>query len=123
MDTYIDGFVFPLKKQYLDEYKSCAMQVVEIWKEHGALSYQEFIGDDMRLNGTASFEDLNNMQEDELVIFGWVSFPNKQIRDKANEAVRQDDRMPSIVNPLLNPERLIFDSKRMIYGGFQAFIP
>lgn len=122
MTNYIDGFVFPVPRIHLDEYKSVAEKVAEIWKEYGALAYLEFVGDDLNLEGTRSFTEVVNLKEDEVVIFGWVLFPSKEIRDAANEQVPNDQRMAELVAPLVQPKRLIFDASRMIYGGFQPLI-
>ena len=120
--TYIDGFVFPIHEAHIDQYRKAAEQVAIIWKEHGALAYHEYIGDDMSLEGTRSFVDLTSALPDEEIVFGWVVFPSKEIRDKANTSVPKDPRMARIVGPLIDPDRLIFDAGRMVFGGFKPFI-
>lgn len=122
MTNYIDGFVFPIKNNDLDEYKKIASQIAEIWKENGAVSYNEFVGDDLVLKGTKSFKDVIKLKEDETVIFGWVAFPSKEIRDAANKQVPLDSRIQSLVQPLIDPNKTIFDSNRMVYGGFNPLI-
>lgn len=122
MNNYIDGFVFPIPKEHLTQYKEVAVQVSEIWKEYGAISYHEYVGDDFSLEGTKSFIDNVEAKENEVVIFGWVVFPSKEIRDAANLKVPQDARMAELVTPIMNPEKLIFDARRMIYGGFKSLI-
>jgi uncharacterized protein YbaA (DUF1428 family) len=62
------------------------------------------------------------MKEDEAVVFGWVVFPSKEVRDRANKQVPEDSRMAELVAPLTDPGRLIFDAERMIYGGFQPLV-
>ena len=119
---YIDGFVLPIPKVHLNEYKSVAENVAEIWKEHGALAYFEYVGEDLKLEGTRSFTDVVDLKTDEVVIFGWVVFPSKDIRDLANKQVPTDPRMAEIVAPLTDPDRLIFDAGRMVYGGFQPLV-
>tara|TARA_B000000460_G_scaffold242852_1_gene211022 strand:- start:292 stop:666 length:375 start_codon:yes stop_codon:yes gene_type:complete len=122
MPNYIDGFVFPIAKAHLEEYKTVAEKVAEIWKEYGALTYLEFLGDDLQAEGTASFIKTVEVKENEQLIFGWVVFPSKEIRDEANKKVPQDPRMETLVKPLLDPEKMIFDANRMLYGGFKSFI-
>jgi len=122
MTNYIDGFVFPIPKAHLNEYKGVAEQVAEIWKENGALNYQEYVWNDLKLEGTRSFIDLVELKEDEVVVFGWVTFPSKAIRDLANKQVPEDPRMAELVGPLVDPKRLIFDAERMVYGGFESLI-
>jgi uncharacterized protein YbaA (DUF1428 family) len=122
MENYIDGFVFPIRNIYLNEYKSIAEKVAEIWKEYGAIAYFEFIGDDLTLEGTKSFVETLEAKEDEAIIYGWVVFSSKEVRDLANKKVPLDPRISKLVSPLMNPERLIFDASRMLYGGFKPFI-
>lgn len=122
MSNYIDGFVLPVPRIYLSEYKKVAEKVAKIWKEYGALAYYEFIGDDLTLAGTKSFTTSAGAKEDEEIIFGWVVFPSKEIRDLANQKVPTDPRMIELVGPLTNPEKLIFDASRMIYGGFTPLV-
>ena len=120
MANYIDGFVLPIPHKYLNDYKAVAHKVAEIWKEYGALSYHEFIGEDLVLEGTRSFTDSVDLKEGEVVIFGWVLFPSKTVRDLANVQVPKDPRMADLVGPLTEPEGLVFDAGRMIYGGFES---
>lgn len=122
MSNYIDGFVFPIHKDHIDEYKEIANQVSNIWKEHGALEYHEYLIDDIELEGIRSFIEATNAQKDEWVVFGWVVFPSKDIRETANVKVPLDKRMTALVSPLVDPKRLIFDASRMIYGGFKPLI-
>ena len=89
MTNYIDGFVFPIPLIYLDEYKKVAEKVAEIWKEYGAIAYFEFMGDDMNLEGTKSFLETVVAKEEEVIIFGWVVFPSKEVRDLANKKFPQ----------------------------------
>jgi uncharacterized protein YbaA (DUF1428 family) len=122
MQNYIDGFILPIPKIHLEEYRKSAAKVAEIWKEYGALEYFEYFGDDLNLDNTRSFIDVLNLKDDEIVIFGWVVFPSKEIRDLANKKVPEDSRMNEIVAPLTNPERLIFNASRMVYGGFKPIV-
>ena len=122
MTNYIDGFVLPIPRIYLDEYKKVAEKVAEIWKEYGAIAYFEFIGDDMNLEGTKSFIEAVIANEEEDIVFGWVVFPSKEVRDLANKKVPTDPRMLELVGPLTNPEKLIFDASRMVYGGFKPLV-
>lgn len=122
MPNYIDGFVFPIAKAHLEEYKTVAEKVAEIWKEYGALAYLEFLGDDLQVEGTASFTKTVEVKENEQLIFGWVVFSSKEIRDEANKKVPQDPRMETLVKPLIDPKKMIFEANRMLYGGFKSFI-
>ncbi len=122
MKNYIDGFVFPISGHHLDEYKKVSEKVAEIWIEHGAIAYNEFIGDDLSPEGTKSFIETIDAKEGEKILFGWVVFPSKEIRDSANQKVPQDPRMTDLVAPLIHPDKMIFDAKRMAYGGFKPLV-
>lgn len=43
--------------------------------------------------------------------------PNSKLNKKKND---WNSRMSNLIAPLTDPKRLIFDVKRMVYGGFQA---
>ena len=122
MANYIDGFVLPVPRIHLNEYKSVAEKVAEIWKEYGALAYFEYVGEDLRLEGTRSFIEVVDLKEDEVIVFGWVLFPSKETRDLANKQVPNDQRMIELVTPLTKSTKLIFDASRMVYGGFQTLV-
>ena len=119
MAHYIDGFVLPVQRHRLDEYRRLAETVAKIWKEHGALDYREFVGDDLYLEGTRSFTDLVAAAEDETIVFGWVVFASRGERDLANEKVAADPRMAG----LIDTSNTGFDAQRMAYGGFQPLVP
>ncbi len=122
MAHYIDGFVLPVPRDRLNEYKRVVEAVAEIWKEHGALDYWEYVGDDLNLQGTRSFTDLVAATEDETIVFGWVVFDSREARDLANEKVAADPRMADLIDPLIDPSNPVFDAKRMAYGGFQSLV-
>lgn len=117
MAHYIDGFVLPVPRECLNEYERIAKEVAEIWKEHGALDYLEYVGDDMNREGTRSFTDLVAATEDETIVFGWVVFDSREARDLANEKVAADPRMA-----LIDFSNSGFDAKRMAYGGFRSLV-
>ena len=122
MVNYIDGFVLPVPRIHLDEYRSVAEKVAEIWKEYGALEYFEYVGDDLKLEGTRSFIEVVDLKEDEVIVFGWVLFPSRETRELANKQVPNDPRMIELVTPLTQSSKLIFDASRMVYGGFQPLV-
>ncbi|MFQ5628858.1 MAG: DUF1428 family protein [bacterium] len=49
MTHYIDGFVLPVPRDQLKTYREVVEKVAEIWKEHGALDYSEYVGDNFSL--------------------------------------------------------------------------
>ena len=122
--NYLDGFVFPINKNHLETYKTIAEKIADIWKANGAVEYKEFVIDDIELHNesTKSFIESVNAKEDEVIIFGWVMFPSKYIRNEAHHYVSKDKEMMDLITPLINPKQLIFDSKRMAFGGFNSLV-
>ena len=118
MAHYIDGYVLPIPRDCLDNYRNLAESVAEIWREHGALDYREYVGDDMMLEGTRSFPELTGATDGEAIVFGWVTFESRAARDRANEKVASDPRMAK----LINASKSGFDAQRMAYGGFRQLV-
>lgn len=122
MKKYIDGYAFPILSIHIDEYKRIAQSVADIWKEYGALTYVECVGKDLHFEGTRTFPEVLNSQEGETVIFGWITFESKETRDRAHKLVATDSRMTDLVAPVMDKDRMIFDARKMVYGGFQSLI-
>ena len=93
-------------------------KVAEIWKEHGALDYSENVADDLNLEGTRSFTDLVASNDDDVIVFGWVTFESRETRDQANKKVAADPRMSKLVDGSNSG----FDATRMAYGGFRSLV-
>lgn len=122
MTNYIDGFILPVPRDGLQTYREVVEKVADIWKEHGALEYFEYVSDDSNLEGTRSFTEAVDTREDETVIFGLVVFASREARDIANQKVASDPRMTDLVSPLTTAAWPIFDATRMVYGGFRSFV-
>jgi uncharacterized protein YbaA (DUF1428 family) len=45
---YVDGFVLPVPRKKLKDYRSIAKKAGRIWRDHGALEYLECVGDDLK---------------------------------------------------------------------------
>ena len=116
MANYIDGFVFPIARDRLNEYKKLAEVVAGIWKEHGAIDYYEYVGDDMKLEGTRSFTDVIAASENETIVFGWVAFDSRETRDLVNKKVAADPRMVDLVDISDSG----FNAQRMAFAGFKS---
>lgn len=118
MSRYVDGFVLPIPRARIDDYRRVAEAAAEIWKEHGALEYWECIGDDLQGEGFRSFPDLISASADETVVFAWVVFESREARDAANQKICSDPRLAALVDP----NDPIFDAARMAYGGFTPLV-
>jgi len=118
MNRYVDGFVIPVPKDRVEEYRRVAEKAAQVWKEHGALDYWECVGDDLNTEGMVSFTQLANTGPDETVIFAWVVFESREHRGRANEKIMADPRLKE----MMDANRPIFDYKRMAFGGFKELV-
>lgn len=118
METYVDGFVIPIPKDKIDEYRRIAEKVGAIWKEHGALEYWECIGDDLEVKDQVPFPMAAKAKPGETVIFSWIVYESRRHRHKVNQAVMNDPRLAEEMKPDAQP----FDYKRMVYGGFKTLV-
>lgn len=114
--AYVDGFLVPVKKDRLDEYKALAALAAQVWKDHGATAYVECVADDVPHGQLTSFTRAVQLAEDEVVMFSWAVFPSREARDAANQGIMQDPRLKVCED---NPP---FDGKRLIFGGFVPLI-
>jgi uncharacterized protein YbaA (DUF1428 family) len=113
---YVDGFVLAVPKQNIEAYKEMARRAGEVWKEHGALAYVECIGDDVPYGELTSFPRAVQAKDDEIVVFAWIVYQSRADRDAINAKVMEDPRLKDQMSGMP------FDGKRMIYGGFEAFL-
>jgi len=110
---YVDGFVVPIPKGKIEAYKEFARLGQRVWREYGALDYQEYIADDVKPGKLTSFPQSVQLKDDETVAFSWIVYKSREHRDEVNEKVMNDPRMKS------DPSSWPFDGKRMIFGGFK----
>jgi len=79
--SYVDGFVLPLPKKNLADYKKMATKCGKIWLEHGALSYHECLADDVKPGKLTSFPQAVKLKADEVVVFAWVVYSSRRARN------------------------------------------
>ena len=119
---YIDGFVIPVPKSNLEKYKEQATIASKVWREHGALSYLEAVGDDLNVDFGIPFPKLASTSEDEVVIFAFITYRNREHRDEVNAKVMADERIKAMC-PDQSPDfDSPFDPERMTYGGFSTIV-
>ncbi len=115
MSHYIDGFVIPIAKDKVEDYRHLAERASKVFKEHGALDYRECVGDDFDAKDFVSFPQLAKAGPEETVIFSWIAYASREHRDEVNAKVMADPRMREMMEDKGNQP---FDCKRMAYGGF-----
>jgi uncharacterized protein YbaA (DUF1428 family) len=116
MMPYIDGFLVPVPKANKDAYRKLAEIAAPIWIEYGALDYMEAWGDDIPQGKTNDFRTALIAEAEEEVVFSWVIWPSKEVRDAANPKIMEDPRLK------MEGQAVPFSGARMIYGGFAPLV-
>jgi uncharacterized protein YbaA (DUF1428 family) len=115
---YVDGFVVPVPRKKLAEYRRMAQKAGKVWREHGALAYTECVADDVKPGKHTSFPQSVKLKPSETVVFAWIVYKSRAQRDRINAKVMKDPRLAG----MMNPKALPFDGKRMFWGGFKTFV-
>jgi uncharacterized protein YbaA (DUF1428 family) len=113
---YVDGFVVPVPKSKVDDYRRVAANAGNIWREHGALAFVECLADDVKPGKWTSFPQAVNLEPDETVVFSYIVYSSREERDRINALVMKDPRLD------MDPSSMPFDGKRMIFGGFNVLV-
>ena len=113
---YIDGYILAVKNDKKQEYIDFAKRMVPAFKKHGALNVVETWGTDVPEGKVTSFSMAVKREEDESVVFSWVTWPDKATRDAAWPALEADEEMAHLF------ETMPFDGKRIIFGGFETIV-
>lgn len=119
--SFIDGFVIAVptarKQQFIDH----ACRADNLFLELGALRVLECWGEDVPDGELTDFRKAVQAHEDETVVFSWIEWPDKAVRDAAMKKMRDGDLMD---DPRFDPQQnpMPFDGKRLIYGGFAPVV-
>ncbi|GAB2684572.1 DUF1428 domain-containing protein [Aliiglaciecola aliphaticivorans] len=114
--SYVDCFVAAVPSENKNKYLEHAKIAAEVFKECGALEIVENWGNEVPDGELTSLPLAVKAEQNETVVFSWVVWPSKQIRDEGWATVMDDPRMSPEINPMP------FDGKRLIYGGFNTIL-
>ncbi|SAL16342.1 DUF1428 domain-containing protein [Caballeronia humi] len=114
--NYVDGFVVAVPVAKREAFIKHAQAAAVVFKEFGALQVVECWGDDVPEGKLTSFPMAVKREADEQVVFSWIVWPSRAVRDEGMKAVMADPRL----NPETNP--MPFDGKRVIFGGFEVVV-
>ncbi|WP_444930941.1 DUF1428 domain-containing protein [Microbulbifer sp. SSSA002] len=81
--SYVDGVVTAVPTANIDDYIRHAKIAAEVFKEQGALRVVEAWGDDIPQGEITSFPIAVKCAEDETVVFSWIIWPSKKVRNSA----------------------------------------
>jgi uncharacterized protein YbaA (DUF1428 family) len=115
---YVDGFVVPVPKKKLDDYRRISRSFGKIWKKHGALEYVECVGEDVKPGKLTSFPQSVMPKRTETVVFSWIVYKSRAHRDRVMAKVMEDP----LSKKMMDPKNMPFDGKRLIWGGFEVMV-
>jgi len=113
---YTDGYLVPCPKDNREAYRAMAQKASTIFKEHGASRVVEAWGDDVPEGKITDYRMAVKAEDNENVLFSWVEWPSKEVRNEGWKKVMEDERMKP------DGDEMPFDGKRMIYGGFEPIL-
>ena len=93
MAHYVDGFVIPLPKKNVGEYRREAQKAGKVWRDHGALEFRECVGDDLDIKMGKPFTRGIKTKPGETVLFSYIVFKSRAHRDRVNARVMKDPRI------------------------------
>ena len=114
--SYLDGFLVPVPEGSKDQYRALAEKMAGKLTEQGALTVIEGWGDDLTRGKVTDFYMAVKAEDGENVVFSFVIWPSKAVRDAAWEKIMADPEMQPGAEPMP------FDGKRMFWGGFDPIV-
>lgn len=114
--TYYETFVAPVARDKLDAYFAISAHMVPLWKAHGVLTVVETRPENVPMGKLTSFPQAVQCTEDEVPVFGFMTFHDRAHRDRVMEQAMADPAMGALMM------QVPLDGKRMIFGGFTAEI-
>jgi uncharacterized protein YbaA (DUF1428 family) len=112
---YTDGYLVPVPSDKREAYRELAQKMAGKFRELGALRIVEAWGDDLPDGKVTDFRRAVKAEKGENVVYSFVEWPDKEVRDHAWQKMMTDpDMQPGGDMP--------FDGKRMFWGGFRPIV-
>ena len=111
--AYVNGFLAPVRKDRLDQYKTVSEIFSKAVMANGAVMCAENVGDGLEWGQQTSFPRAVDLKEDEVVVLSWIVWPSKEAAERGNDAVMATPDLQAAM------QKLDFDGKRMIWAGFE----
>ena len=122
--SYVDGFVIAVPTANKEKFIQHARLGDQVFLDLGALRVVECWGDDVPDGAVTDFRRAVKANEDESIVFSWIEWPDKQVRDAAFATMQDWMKNPEKADPRMDPTKnpMPFDGKRLIFGGFAPVV-
>jgi uncharacterized protein YbaA (DUF1428 family) len=107
---YVDGSLIAVPTANKDAYCELARQMTAVIMEYGATRIVDAWGDEVPDGKITDCKGAVKAGSDETVVYSWIEWPSKEIRDAGWEKVIADPRMYAEPEP--------YDNRRRVHGGF-----
>ncbi|MGQ0566657.1 MAG: DUF1428 domain-containing protein [Gemmobacter sp.] len=111
--AYVDGFLIPVPNARKDDYRAHEETWWPFFRDKGATSLMVCWGDEVPPGKQTDFLRAVQATPDETVVFAWMTWPDKETRNKAFAGMMEND---------MEMGDMPFDGKRMVYGGFVPIV-
>jgi uncharacterized protein YbaA (DUF1428 family) len=113
---YIEGFVTAVPAANKEVYRQHAAEAAPMFKAFGATRVVEAWGDDVPDGKLNDLKSAVKAKPEEVVVFSWIEYPSKAVRDAANAKMMSDPKVKEMA------ATMPFDGQRMIFGGFATVV-
>lgn len=113
---HIDGYVLAVPKANKEAYRDMATKAAPVFLDHGATRVVETWEDDVKDGKVTDFRRAVQATKDEAIVFSWVEWPSKEVREAGWPKLMEDERMK------YDSATMPFDGQRMIYGTFSPIV-
>ncbi|MDX3924775.1 MAG: DUF1428 domain-containing protein [Shinella sp.] len=111
---YIDGALLPVPTAKKEAYREHVAKQASVFKEFGAIRIADAWGDDVPDGKVTDFKGAVKAEDGETVVYAWIEWPSKDVRDAGWQKVFADPRM--------HQENVPYDLRRMVHGGFAPIV-
>lgn len=111
---YIDGSLIPVATTRKEDYRAVLKRQAAVFAELGALRFVDAWGDAVPDGKQTDFKKAVRATPDETVVFSFIEWPSKAVRDAAWPKIYADPRMHEEGTP--------GDESRRVFGGFVPLV-